>query len=193
MPDKDIIITFNKDLNEGTLTKDSIYVENSKGNKVEAVLKYNSTRKTVTVTPSKYYNTGETYYLCVTDKLLSTTGKTITNKIRYSFNIGNVKLDKTKKYGEYKDVSQNKVWTVKLNEAIDLSKLNSANIKVYDENCNEVEVVIDNLTDNKTISITPKNAFQKGKSYYLFLNDIISEKGIKLKEAQWIKYTIIKN
>ncbi|QGU94473.1 hypothetical protein GOM49_04585 [Clostridium bovifaecis] len=85
-------ITFNKDLDKKTLTKESIYVEDSKGNKIEVALKYNATTKTVTVIPSKYYNSGETYYLYITDKLLSTDGKAINKKIKYSFKIGTTNI-----------------------------------------------------------------------------------------------------
>ena len=192
MQDKEITITFNKDLDKNSVTKDSIYVADSRGNKVETVLKYNPIEETVTVTPSKYYNAGEVYYLYITDKLLSTSGKSISKNIKYSFNIGNIVLDKEAKMGEYLEVLQNKEWTVKLNQSMDLDKFQSNKIKVYDENCNEVKIVTTAI-DSKTIKLIPKNTYDKGKVYYLVVDGLVSEKGTELEKKQWIEYTIVYN
>ncbi|MCM1988929.1 Ig-like domain-containing protein [Oceanirhabdus seepicola] len=190
MQDKEIKVKFNRPIDISTMTKESIYVEDSSGNKVEAVLKYNPIKNEVTVSPVKNYTLGASYKLYVTNKLLSVLGEPISKKITYKFNIGNVSLNMETKMKEYKDVLENKEWVIELDEIIDLISSESNGIKVYDENCNEVEV-LSTVVNNKTIKITPKYEYQKGKTYYLIVNGLISESGEELNKSNWIKFTII--
>jgi hypothetical protein len=85
--DKAIEIVFNHDLKESTIDSNSIYVEDSKNNKVETVLKYDANSKKVTVTPVKSYSVGQNYTLYVTKNLLSTNDKSMDQAVKYKFSI----------------------------------------------------------------------------------------------------------
>jgi uncharacterized repeat protein (TIGR02543 family) len=192
MQDKEFKITFNTDLNEDSITKDSIYVEDSRGNKVNTTLKYSQLTKSVTVIPVEYYNKGESYYLHITDKLLSTNEKFISNQIKYKFIIGNIGLNKQDKMQGYSDISADKKWTVNLNESLAIDKFNYSNIKVYDENCNSIDVEI-TVVNSKTITVKPNKSYKNGRTYYLFVDGLISETGEKIEKGRWIKFKVADN
>ncbi len=82
--DKEWHVKFTKAANASTVTKDSVYVTDSKGNKVEVNVRYGSDNILI-VTPVKPYTSGENYYLYITKAVKSIDTSSLLNDLRYKF------------------------------------------------------------------------------------------------------------
>jgi hypothetical protein len=82
--DKEWQIKFTKAEDASTVTKDSVYVTDSKGNKVEVKVSYGSDN-ILRVTPIKPYISGENYYLYITKAVKAIDKSSLLNDLRYKF------------------------------------------------------------------------------------------------------------
>ncbi|MED4454490.1 DUF5050 domain-containing protein [Metabacillus fastidiosus] len=115
----------------------------------------------------------------------------ITEKLIIQVNPLEEKLNKFKNFKEFSNVKPNKKWTVTFNLELNESSINKNNIYVLDENGELVSAIPELSENKKQIYVQPPaELYQKGKTYYLFLENILSYKGKSLKEPTRIKFTI---
>ncbi|MFA9466010.1 MAG: family 43 glycosylhydrolase, partial [Velocimicrobium sp.] len=74
---------FNKNIDVSTVTEDSVYVLDSKGNKVDVTVSVKG--KKIVITPVKKYKAGKTYSAYVTKNVCYTNGKAIAKAKKYVF------------------------------------------------------------------------------------------------------------
>lgn len=87
----------------------------------------------------------------------------------YKFLYGNYKCLDT-----IKDVPENKVFTIKLNESVDVNTIkDDAGIEIIDTDTGERAAFDVKKIDDKDISLTPKESLQAGHTYYLKIKDTI--------------------
>ncbi len=84
--DKEWNIKFTKAVDASTVTKDNVYVVDSKGNKVEVKINYGS-EDLLKVTPVNPYTSGETYYLYISKNVRAKDRTSLVNGLRYQFTI----------------------------------------------------------------------------------------------------------
>jgi hypothetical protein len=82
--DKEWQIKFTKAADAATVTKDNVYVVDSKGNKVDVKVSYGSDN-ILKVAPVNSYTSGETYYLYISSKVTSKDKTPLAEDLRYEF------------------------------------------------------------------------------------------------------------
>jgi len=85
-PDKVWSIKFSKEADRETITPENVYVLDSKGNKVDINISYDSSN-VLKIYPVNKYTAGETYSLYISKKVASKDGKALTNALKYNFTI----------------------------------------------------------------------------------------------------------
>lgn len=83
-----------------------------------------------------------------------------------------------------------KVWNVKFNESIDPSTINASSIMVTDASGNIFPVKLDYNPENESVTVTPENKYESGKTYNLIIGDIKSASGSILKQPCKMPFTI---
>lgn len=78
-------ITLNVKVDETTITDETVYIVDSKFNRIPISLEVQEGGKTVKITPTNLYTVNETYRLYVTDGIQSTTGKNLIKPITMMF------------------------------------------------------------------------------------------------------------
>lgn len=79
-------LKFNWPLNAATVTKQNIFVRDTKGNEAKVAVKLNSDKKTVRVTaPQEGYSSGRRYILNVTKGVKTQGGNCLTNEAGFEF------------------------------------------------------------------------------------------------------------
>lgn len=189
MPDKSWTVTFNGTLDAATVTEDSVYVLDSKGNSVEVTLK--SSGKSITVNaPAGYYKNGESYTLYMTSNIKYKSGKSIGKARKYRFSVGNVSLG-GKKIKQYTNMASSKVFTVNLDNAINKKAFRADSVTVVNSECTKVKVKTE-VYKNKYIKVSPAKSYASGKTYYIIIDGVEYSDGTKLEEPVWIKFTVKK-
>lgn len=84
--DKEWNIKFTKPADSSTITKDTVYVVDSKGNKVDVKISY-GLDNILKVVPISSYIAGETYYLYITKNVKAKDKTSLVNGLRYQFTI----------------------------------------------------------------------------------------------------------
>jgi 2',3'-cyclic-nucleotide 2'-phosphodiesterase (5'-nucleotidase family) len=129
--DKQIEIAFNDALKESTVTNNNVYVLDSKGNKVEVIVKYDAENKKLIVTPVKDYTEGEKYTLYIKD-IASAEDKKLEQAVKYSFGIETgseqkkPEVNKPKEDNKKPEVSEETV-EAKVAEAINTKRFGTYN------------------------------------------------------------------
>lgn len=85
-PDKVWSIKFSKEADKATITPENVYVLDSKGNKVDINISYDSSN-VLKISPVSKYAAGEMYSLYITKKVTAKDGKALTNALKYNFTI----------------------------------------------------------------------------------------------------------
>jgi uncharacterized repeat protein (TIGR02543 family) len=84
--DKEWQIKFTKAADAVTVTKENVYVVDSKGNKVDVKVSYGSDN-ILKVVPVNPYTSGETYYLYISKAVKSKDRTSLVNELRYQFTV----------------------------------------------------------------------------------------------------------
>lgn len=94
--------------------------------------------------------------------------------------------------GPSEPVEENKTWTIKFSQAIDTNTLLEKNIFVSDENGSIVtqKYYIDRTAGGKLVTLTPENPYTNGSTYYLNIQNVVSQTGQLLKENVRMPFTI---
>jgi N-acetylmuramoyl-L-alanine amidase len=88
------------------------------------------------------------------------------------------------------DISINKVWTIKFNNELDPDSINTDNIVVLNDKNEEVKIKVE-CKDSKTVSVSPLESYEEGKTYTLLIKDQVKSKdGNKIKTPIRMKFTI---
>lgn len=87
------------------------------------------------------------------------------------------------------NVPSNKEWKIKFNYPIDKSKLDNKNIYIKDSEGNIIENTNLYFNNDKTVSIQPSKKYDNGV-YYLYIENIKSITGKKLKKDVKMKFTV---
>ena len=188
MPDKELILSFSKTIDKASVTEDSVYVLDSKGNKVEVTLK--ATDKNISIKPVSNYSPNETYTAYITQNVRYSTGKAIEKPKKYEFTIGSISLN-GKKIKEYTNISADKVWSINLKQAIDTNAFKSSYVTVVDQACNKVKVKA-TVTKDSYLQVKADAPYKKGQTYYIVISGVKFKDGKKMDKAQYIKFTISK-
>ncbi|SOC19479.1 Ig-like domain-containing protein [Ureibacillus xyleni] len=81
-------------------------------------------------------------------------------------------------------VMADKVWNITFNQTIKNNTVNEDTVYMYDEDGEKVEIDVQ-LTNNRTITVSPKSYYKPDTKYYLYLSkDIESSNGVPLKESE---------
>lgn len=90
-------------------------------------------------------------------------------------------------------VEENKVWTIRFNNDLDKTTINSNNVYVTDENGQTIPVDVALSADLKGVTVSLKNGgkYEKGKSYYLIITEKVKKtSGKPLGSPARMKFTI---
>jgi len=92
------------------------------------------------------------------------------------------------------DVDNNKSWVVKFNKELDNSTIDDSKFVVTDEYGQQISVEVKLGTDEKSVIISPKNEYNYGKTYNLFIKDGIKSKSKNsLVKTAKMQFTIKNN
>ncbi|MFL0251341.1 immunoglobulin-like domain-containing protein [Clostridium neuense] len=83
--DKAWTVNFSNDIDKTTVNKDSVYVVDDEGNKVD--IKLECIDKALIISPVENYKSGHKYHLYITDKVQSVNKKTLKEVLEYEFNV----------------------------------------------------------------------------------------------------------
>lgn len=186
MPDKELNVKFNENLNPKTVTEDTVYVLDSKGNKVDVIIECKDNN--IRVIPVNYYSPGETYTFYITKNVLYESATSIKTARKYEFTIGNILLSGTK-VNTYLNTAATKVWSIKLGKKIDTDTYKSKYVTVVDQYCNHIRVESSVVKDNY-IKVKAKDKYKAGNTYYIIIQGLNYDDGTAMKETEWIKFTI---
>lgn len=93
-PDKTWKISFNKPADRSTVSKDSIYITDSKGASISNVITFINSDETVQISPpSGNYRAGETYTIHITQAVKNRNGKALKEGITKTFTIEKITYD----------------------------------------------------------------------------------------------------
>ena len=85
--DKEWTVAFSTTMKEASVNDSTVYIVNTRGDKVEADLTLSSDKKEVTIVPSEAFNSRYNYEVIVTEKLLSESGKALKQAVKLPFSI----------------------------------------------------------------------------------------------------------
>lgn len=80
-----------------------------------------------------------------------------------------------------KNVSVDKVWHIMFNKELDKSTVNPNNIVVLDEKEQRVPIIVSCEKDNKSVSVSPVNNYDSGKTYSLIITKNVQAININRK------------
>lgn len=83
-----------------------------------------------------------------------------------------------------KDVEVSKPWTVSFNKALSLPTVNTTNIKVVDENNNNIDITVVLTNNNKTVVAQPVKNYESGKTYTLIVTDNVKSSDGKVLPSE---------
>lgn len=89
------------------------------------------------------------------------------------------------------NISVDKSWKILFSDNIDSSSVNSSNIKVIDENGNNIDV--DMTLGKNYITVSPKENYSSGENYTLYVSNIRSTSGNVLKTPGMMKFSTLNN
>lgn len=110
------------------------------------------------------------------EKILNKRIKTLLLTIAFSFTIFQFKVNAATSLNTPRiNIDSNKEWTVKFNNTLNASTVNSSNITVVDEDNNNIPVSVTLGKDETTVFVSPKvSGYDPGENYYLIVG-----KGVK--------------
>lgn len=186
MPDKTWTLKYKEELDASTVNAETIYVLDSKGNKVDVTLKYSNNR--LIIVPKEPYKTKQTYTLCVTSEVKYQSGKSLEEGRKYQFTICSTSLDNTT-ISSYSKIAAKKVWNINLKKTIAAKAFGKKNIIVVDNNGDAVKVKISIKVDHY-VSVTPLKPYGSGKTYYIIIKGVKFEDGTSMTQNQGIKFSV---
>ncbi|MCB2306996.1 N-acetylmuramoyl-L-alanine amidase [Clostridium estertheticum] len=83
-----------------------------------------------------------------------------------------------------KDVVATKPWAVSFNKALSLTTVNTTNIKVVDENNNNIDITVVLTNNNKTVVAQPVKNYEAGKTYTLIVTDNVKSSDGKVLPSE---------
>ncbi|MEN6347855.1 MAG: Ig-like domain-containing protein, partial [Syntrophomonas sp.] len=94
--------------------------------------------------------------------------------------------------GPAEPVEENKSWTISFNQPVDTITVLEKNIFVTDENGIIVpqKYYIDRTGGGKLVTLTPENSYTNGSTYYLNIQNVMSQTGQSLKESIRMRFII---
>ncbi|WP_102347190.1 transglutaminase domain-containing protein [Bacillus sp. Marseille-P3661] len=96
--------------------------------------------------------------------------------------------------GTFANVAKDKQWTIQFDSPIDFSSVTTENIMIYSSDGNKLSTIDYSLKDSNSLSISNKEDYKTGETYYLYVkNTIKGTNGKKIKDSVSIKFTIQKN
>lgn len=115
------------------------------------------------------------------EALLRIEGEKITESVALSFKVGDE--DGYLEWLPRRTVSADKQWEIRFNEEVDSESLTEESIRVQSaEDKQLVEVRLELSEDKKTVRVIALTPYLDGKSYVLYVRDLRSVQGGKLKE-----------
>ncbi|MGB8451794.1 MAG: GH92 family glycosyl hydrolase [Anaerocolumna sp.] len=186
MPDKELNVKFDNNLDPESVTEDTVYVLDSKGNKMDVTIECNTNK--IKVIPISNYSLGETYNFYITKNVRYETGTSIKTARKYTFTIGNVLLSGTK-MNTYLNVPATKVWSIKLGKQINTDTYKTKYVTVVDQYCNQIKADSSVVKDSY-IKVKSQIKYKTGNTYYIIINGVNYDDGTAMEEAVWIKFTI---
>lgn len=83
--DKVWTVKFNKPLDAISINNSNIYITHANGNEIPIEITINEDKKFIIVTPDKPYDSGETYYLFITNTICSQNSELLSKSVRMQF------------------------------------------------------------------------------------------------------------
>ena len=80
-------VKFNIPLDPKTVTKETMYVVNSQGQKLNTYIKYDMEKETINIEPLEPYSTNEYYHLMITKAVKSRGGQSLKEPISIKFKL----------------------------------------------------------------------------------------------------------
>lgn len=124
------------------------------------------------------------------------TGKVATLKVNVNPQSGAIEFPR-EGYEEMpakRDVAENKTWYVNFSRPLDINTVNQNNVYILDEHGNRQSIgwELSNNDRRLEVRLQSGNTYDRGATYYLFIEDTVKEKynGRKLKEKIQMKFQI---
>jgi hypothetical protein len=197
---KGIRVPFSVPIDKSTITGQSVFLLDSKGNKVKASTEISPDRKYMDIQfdPSVSLQVGQQYSLYIDNTIKGLNGNTLTNPSKYNINvvkapINDLPKDVTKYQEKFKpilNVAAQQTFSIQFTTAINPKTVNNNTVFVLDENNQKVDMGITLALDNKTLLIKPTGSYVSGKNYVLYIdNAVTSASGTPLKNAVKMSFT----
>ncbi|KGP91190.1 gamma-D-glutamyl-meso-diaminopimelate peptidase [Pontibacillus chungwhensis BH030062] len=90
---------------------------------------------------------------------------------------------------EQKDIEEDKTWTIELNTHIDPESVNKDNVYIQTTEGQAVPLE-DAVVEDNFITVHAEESYRKGKSYTIYVKDLISAGGQKMEEPVEMTFTI---
>lgn len=105
------------------------------------------------------------------------------------------KATDTKTFEPKVEISETKTWTINFSKELDENTINKENIKVVDQNGNDIDVKVVLRTDKKSIDILPPTSnYTKGQTYSIVVSSRVKDINNKnLKQQTKMSFTIVKD
>ncbi|QSS99353.1 hypothetical protein IMZ31_14885 [Pontibacillus sp. ALD_SL1] len=102
-----------------------------------------------------------------------------------------VKGEEKEYFGSKENINSDKVWNINFNADLSEQAIDQLNFIVFDEEMKVVPVQVSYDKVRQSVSLAPEKSYNSGETYTLFIaKDIESEKGIGLKQAVQMSFTI---
>lgn len=89
-----------------------------------------------------------------------------------------------------KDISRDKIWTIRFNIPLDSSSISDSTIYIEDSNCDKIPAIIHYDNDNTQVKVEPVALLKSGFEYALYIRDIRSMYGNGLNEYIQMKFIV---
>ncbi|MEW6621567.1 MAG: Ig-like domain-containing protein [Bacillota bacterium] len=177
--DSTITIRFSQPMDRTTLTTSNIYMRKSGTTRnISVDLDYNSSRRTVTLTPVSNLDYNTEYVIYVSNKVKDTDGNTITStQWKFSTTAGEpLKVLYNIPANNQKDFPVNESIFIIFTRELLASSVNTANVLVRNNNTNSYAPIILTYTNSdKKLVIKPQSKWDYDTSYTIYLTSGIKD------------------
>lgn len=188
--DTEITIRFSQNMNQSTLNTTNIYLRNSDSSRnISTELSYNSSRRTVTVTPESPLEYYTEYTVYVTNRVKDTSGNALT-AVNWSF-----ETKETIPFEVIYNTPINNQMNLKVDSSLSVifsgslnqSTLNTANVYLKEVSSNVyVPLTLTYTNTDKKLTIKPQSLLSPNTVYNVYLTTgLKDDKGNSLKAFNW--------
>jgi len=188
--DGEITVKFSQPLQTSTVTSSNIYLRKSGSTKnISADLKYTSSTRTITITPSSNLDYDTEYIVYLTNNIRDTNGNRLT-ATNWKFTTKEedpVVITERSPLANAKDVDVNTEITIRFSQNMNQSTLTSANIYLRKANSTrDIAAALSYNSSRRTVTIKPTSPLDYNTEYTVYVtNKVRDTNGNSLTAVNW--------